>query len=182
MPTQERNPIAVREVCSSRSQKPNVLPTRRKGSPEENPSNNIVRVLGRRYSLIRCLCALTRPLCTGASRNTTRTKCIHPTDAKDAEEERTTSLQSGPYRAISSAALIVNRYKHLRPLSISHLPVNQTRRLSSFPRTSLSTKVSLIRIWNRYPIPDEFSRRSGCACARATGVRNPLNCSFSRHL
>src|SRR6185437_683945 len=77
MPTQERNPMAVREVCSSRSQKPNVLPTSRKGRPEENPSSNIASVLGRRYSLIRCLCALTRPLCTGASRNTTRTKCIH---------------------------------------------------------------------------------------------------------
>src|SRR6185437_7424055 len=88
MPTQERNPMAVREVCSSRSQKPNVLPTRRKGSPEENPSNNIVRVLGRRYSLIRCLCALTRPLCTGASRNTTRTKFIHRNGRKGREEKR----------------------------------------------------------------------------------------------
>src|SRR6185312_1524734 len=46
MPTQERNPIAVSEVCSSRSQKPNVLPTRRKGRPEENPSSNIASVLG----------------------------------------------------------------------------------------------------------------------------------------
>src|SRR6185437_12423742 len=77
MPTQERNPMAVREVCSSRSQKPNVLPTRRKGRPEENPSSNIASVLGRRKSVIRCLFGLTRPLCTGVPRNTTRTKCIH---------------------------------------------------------------------------------------------------------
>src|SRR6185437_1821638 len=77
MPTQERKPMAVREVCSSRSQKPNVFPTSRKGRPEENPSSNIASVLGRRHSVIRCLCALTRPLCTGDSRNTTRTKCIH---------------------------------------------------------------------------------------------------------
>jgi len=40
--------MAFREVCSSRSQYPKVLPTRRKGRPEENPSNNIARVLGRR--------------------------------------------------------------------------------------------------------------------------------------
>src|SRR6185437_7254066 len=88
MPTQERKPMAVREVCSSRSQKPNVLPTRRKGRPEENPSSNIASVLGRRYSVIRCLCALTRPLCTGDSRNTTRTKCIHRNGRKGREESR----------------------------------------------------------------------------------------------
>src|SRR6185312_8424916 len=112
MPTQERNPIAVREVCSSRSQKPNVLPTRRKGSPEENPSNNIVRVLGRRYSLIRCLCALTRPLCTGVPRNTTRTKCIHPTDAKDAEEiARIRGTHGKPGQAPGQAAKSAKKSK-----------------------------------------------------------------------
>src|SRR6185312_9394532 len=89
MPTQERNPIAVREVCSSRNQKPNVFPTRRKGSPEENPSNNIASVLGRRYSVIRCLCGVKCPLSTGASRNTTRTKCIQRNGRKgDAEKSR----------------------------------------------------------------------------------------------
>src|ERR1700758_3696425 len=77
MPTQERNPIAVREVCSSRSQKPNVFPTKRKGRPEENPSNNIASVLGRRYSAIRCLCGLTRSLSIGASRNS-NLLCLRP--------------------------------------------------------------------------------------------------------
>src|SRR5258706_226406 len=80
MPTQERNPIAVREVCSSRSQKPNVLPTKKKGRPEENPSKNIVSVLGRRKPATRCLCGLTPSSSMGASRNSTLIppNLVHP--------------------------------------------------------------------------------------------------------
>ena len=50
---------------------PKVFPTRKNGSPEENPSNNIVSVFGRRYSAIRCLCGFTSPSSMGASRNST---------------------------------------------------------------------------------------------------------------
>jgi hypothetical protein len=45
-PTQERNPIALRVVPSSRSQYPRVLPVSKKGSPEENPSASITATFG----------------------------------------------------------------------------------------------------------------------------------------
>jgi hypothetical protein len=47
MPTQERNPMAVRE-CVHRAASSLSIADQEKGRPEENPSNNIASVLGRK--------------------------------------------------------------------------------------------------------------------------------------
>jgi len=45
-PTHDKNPIAVNVVPASRSQYPNVLPLRKNGRPDENPSMSITTTFG----------------------------------------------------------------------------------------------------------------------------------------